>query len=113
MIARNGLKTEPFRHGAIMRDDWAKEREARSNGRNRHKGPSMVQTAARDRARSIADAAGPDAIEIIPYGRSREEQAKLDRVKAGGRRGWNGCLSQLVVLALIAVYWFGWSVGRH
>lgn len=95
-----------------MRDDLAQERHARANGKVRHKGPTTQQNAARDKAQQAAATAGPDALEIIPYGRSREEQERLERKKARGRQGGFGCLLYAFALALFAVYVAGYMSGK-
>lgn len=52
-------------------------------------------------------------LELLPWGRTAEDQAKLDRKKLQGRRGWQGCLLYLVAFALFAAYVAGWTNGRH
>lgn len=95
-----------------MQEDRAKERHARSNGKVRHKGPSSDQNAARERARDMAERAGPDALEVVPFGRSVEEHEALLRKKAKGRAGGKGCLLYLVAFALFAVWVAGYESGR-
>ena len=51
-------------------------------------------------------------LEVLPWGRTAEDQAKLDAKKAAGRRGLNGCLLYALAFALVAVFAWGWSVGR-
>jgi hypothetical protein len=43
-------------------------------------------------------------VEILPYGRTREEQAAIDRNRELGRRGLKACLVQLIIVALIMVF---------
>lgn len=50
-------------------------------------------------------------LEILPWGRTKEDQERLDAKKAKGRRGWHGCLFQLVALALLAVFTAGYLSG--
>lgn len=54
-----------------------------------------------------------DPLEILPWGRTREDQAKLDRTKAKGKRGLQGCLLYAVAFALWAVFQLGLMMGRH
>lgn len=51
-------------------------------------------------------------LELLPWGRTREQQELVDRKKAQGRRGWKGCLLQLVIIALIIAYAAGFVNGR-
>lgn len=46
-------------------------------------------------------------LEILPWGRTREQQEALDRKKAQGRRGVGGCMFMLVLVALILTYFAG------
>lgn len=50
-------------------------------------------------------------LEVLPWGRTADMQDKLDRKKAAGKRGLNGCLFYMVAFALVAVFAWGWSVG--
>lgn len=52
-------------------------------------------------------------LEILPFGRTAEDQAKIDAKKAAGRRGMHGCLFLAFLVALFFVFLWGWSVGRH
>lgn len=52
-------------------------------------------------------------LEILPWGRTAEQQEALERKKRQGRRGWQGCLLYLVAFALFAAYCAGWLNGRH
>lgn len=51
-------------------------------------------------------------LEILPCGRTREQQDKLDARKAAGHRGFMTCLGYLVAIALVIVYAAGWMAGR-
>ena len=51
-------------------------------------------------------------LELLPWGRTAEQQEEIDRKKARGRRGWHGCLLQLVLLALVIAYAAGFVNGR-
>ena len=51
-------------------------------------------------------------IQILPFGRTAEQQAKLDRAKAQGKRGAFGCLLWAFALALFAVYCAGYMQGK-
>lgn len=51
-------------------------------------------------------------LELLPWGRTIEDQEKIDRKKAQGRRGLQGCLLQLVLIALIIAYAAGFVNGR-
>lgn len=51
-------------------------------------------------------------LELLPWGRTLEDQEKIDRKKAQGRRGWQGCLLQSVLIALIIAYAAGFVNGR-
>ena len=51
-------------------------------------------------------------LEMLPWGRTAEEQAKIDRKKQAGRNGGKGCLFYLVAFALFAVYVAGYENGR-
>lgn len=50
-------------------------------------------------------------LEILPWGRTKDDQDRLDAKKRQGRRGWHGCLLQLVALTLLAVYAAGYLAG--
>lgn len=52
-------------------------------------------------------------LEILPWGRTKADQDKLDRTKAQGRRGLQGCLLMAVMITLAIVYIAGWMAGRH
>lgn len=52
-------------------------------------------------------------LEILPWGRTAEQQEALDRKKQQGRNGCAGLLFYLVAFALFAVYCAGWLSGRH
>lgn len=52
-------------------------------------------------------------LEILPWGRTAEQQEALERKKAAGKRGYAGCLLYLVAFALFAAYCAGWMNGRH
>jgi hypothetical protein len=43
-------------------------------------------------------------IEIIPFGRTEAEQAKLDRRKARGQAGLKGCALQSIALSLFVLF---------
>ena len=50
-------------------------------------------------------------LEILPWGRTLEDEQRLAAKKAKGRRGWHGCLLQLVALALAFVFMAGYLSG--
>lgn len=50
-------------------------------------------------------------LEILPWGRTLEDEQALARKKAQGRRGWHGCLLQLAALAILAIYAAGYVAG--
>lgn len=52
-------------------------------------------------------------LEILPWGRTLEQQNKIDAKKAQGRRGAKGCLFMAVLFALFAVYVAGWVSGKY
>lgn len=52
-------------------------------------------------------------LELLPWGRTREQQEALERKKAQGRRGAKGCLFLAVLFALFAVYVAGWVSGKY
>lgn len=52
-------------------------------------------------------------LELLPWGRTLEDQERIDRKKQQGRNGCAGLLFYLVAFALIAVYCAGWMTGRH
>lgn len=52
-------------------------------------------------------------LEILPWGRTLEDQERIDRKKAQGRDGAKGCLFMAVLFALFAVYVAGWVSGQY
>lgn len=52
-------------------------------------------------------------LEILPWGRTLEQQEALERKKRQGKQGVGGCLLYAVAFALVAVYCAGWMQGRH
>lgn len=52
-------------------------------------------------------------LEILPWGRTLEQQEALERKKRQGRQGLGGCLLYAVAFALFATYCAGWLNGRH
>lgn len=52
-------------------------------------------------------------LEILPWGRTLEDQERIDRKKAQGRGGAKGCLFMAVLFALFAVYVAGWVSGKY
>lgn len=52
-------------------------------------------------------------LELLPWGRTRDQQEALERKKRQGRNGCAGLLFYFVAFALIAVYCAGWMAGRH
>jgi hypothetical protein len=54
-----------------------------------------------------------DRLEILPWGRTAEQQEALDRKKRDGKRGLGGCLLYAVAFALVAAYCAGWMQGKH
>lgn len=52
-------------------------------------------------------------LELLPWGRTLEDQERIDRKKAQGRDGAKGCLFLAVLFALFAVYVAGWIGGKY
>lgn len=52
-------------------------------------------------------------LELLPWGRTLEDQERIDRKKAQGRGGAKGCLFMAVLSALFAVYVAGWIGGKY
>lgn len=52
-------------------------------------------------------------LELLPWGRTLEDQERIDRKKAQGRGGAKGCLFMAVLFALFAVYVAGWIGGKY
>lgn len=52
-------------------------------------------------------------LEILLWGRTLEDQERIDRKKAQGRDGAKGCLFMAVLFALFAVYVAGWMSGKY
>lgn len=52
-------------------------------------------------------------IEILPWGRTLEDQERIDRKKQKGRDGAKGCLFLAVLFALFAVYVAGYVAGAY
>lgn len=53
-----------------------------------------------------------EPLELLPWGRTLEQQEAIDRKKAKGRAGGKGCLLYAVAFALFAVYVAGYESGR-
>lgn len=51
------------------------------------------------------------SLEILPWGRTKEDQERLDAKKAAGRRGWHGCLLMIVAGVMLLVYTAGYLAG--
>lgn len=54
-----------------------------------------------------------DGLEILPYGRTREAQERLEAKRAAGKRGGAGCLAIALLVALWLTYQAGWLAGYH
>lgn len=52
-------------------------------------------------------------LEVLPWGRTRDDQAKLDRTKVKGKRGLQGCLLYALAFAFWLVFQWGLMLGRH
>lgn len=52
-------------------------------------------------------------LEILPWGRTLDQQNKIDAKKAQGRGGAKGCLFMAVLFALFVVYVAGWISGKY
>lgn len=52
-------------------------------------------------------------LELLPWGRTLEDQERIDRKKAQGRGGAKGCLFMAVLFALFVVYVAGWMSGKY
>lgn len=52
-------------------------------------------------------------LELLPRGRTLDDQERIDRKKAQGRGGAKGCLFIAVLFALFAVYVAGWMSGKY
>jgi hypothetical protein len=44
-----------------------------------------------------------EPIEVIPYGRTEEEQAKLDRIKERGQRGLKLFFLEIIAMGLLII----------
>jgi hypothetical protein len=64
------------------------------------------------RAEEKGPATDDKPLEILPWGRTLEQQEALDRKKQQGRSGVFGCLLYLVAFALFAAYCAGWVNGK-
>jgi len=51
-------------------------------------------------------------LEILPYGRTAEEQARIDRKHESGRHGVRGCLALAVAVVMAIVYVAGYVAAR-
>lgn len=51
-------------------------------------------------------------LEILPWGRTAADQAKIDRNKARARKAVKLFLAQLAVVSIVAAYCIGWKDGR-
>lgn len=54
-----------------------------------------------------------EPLELLPFGRTREDEAKLQAKKKAGRTGFKLFLWQGIILAMFLVYIAGWMNGRH
>lgn len=52
-------------------------------------------------------------LELLPWGRTLEDQERIDRKKAQARGGAKGCLFMAVLFALFVVYVAGWMSGKY
>lgn len=52
-------------------------------------------------------------LEILPWGRTLEQQNKIDAKKAQARGGWHGCLFLAVLFAFFVMYVAGWMSGKY
>lgn len=52
-------------------------------------------------------------LELLPWGRTLEDQERIDRKKQKGRGGAKGCLFLAVLFALFVVYVAGWMSGEY
>lgn len=51
-------------------------------------------------------------LEILPWGRTKEQQDKLDTKRAAGQGGVRGCLAQALFVAILIAYCIGWITGK-
>lgn len=54
----------------------------------------------------------PDRLQILPWGRTREQQDAIDAKKREGRKGARGCLWQLLAIASFIFYAYGEMIWR-
>lgn len=52
-------------------------------------------------------------LELLPWGRTLEDQERIDRKIQKGRDGAKGCLFLAVLFALFVVYVAGWMSGKY
>lgn len=52
-------------------------------------------------------------LELLPWGRTLEDQERIDRKKQKGSDGAKGCLFLAVLFALFVVYVAGWMSGKY
>lgn len=53
-----------------------------------------------------------DRLEILPWGRTREQQDAIDAKKREGRKGPRGCFWQLAAIAAFIFYAYGEMIWR-
>lgn len=53
-----------------------------------------------------------ERLEVLPWGRTREQQDKLDAKREAGRGGFKGCLAQALFAAILIAYCIGWITGK-
>jgi len=52
-------------------------------------------------------------LQILPFGRTAEQEAKLEARKASGKRGLGLCLAFVLSLVFLLVYAAGWAAGHN
>lgn len=50
-------------------------------------------------------------LEILPWGRTREQQEALERKREAGRGGLRGCLAMMIGVACVIFYVTGYVAG--
>lgn len=51
-------------------------------------------------------------LEVLPWGRTLEQEQALQRKKAQGRGGFKGCLAIACAIAFVLMYLSGYVAGR-